>query len=119
MAWDKDFQTPLSTEMLDTIYEYTHKCSLNVAIQENGYKIATIGGIGPLLGFTNFSPLSLTHVGGVASRKGLCSTYGGIANAFNPSGEKSVQLFHMSLQIPWTTPPHNFYYITPFYPKKK
>lgn len=40
MAWDRVFQTPLTAETWDTIYEYARKCSLNVAIQENGYKIA-------------------------------------------------------------------------------
>lgn len=41
ISWSGDLQRSLSTEDWNIIYEYAHKGSLNVAIQENGYKVIT------------------------------------------------------------------------------
>lgn len=38
---ERDLQLTLTDENWDDIYEYAHKGSLNVEIQENGYKITT------------------------------------------------------------------------------
>lgn len=36
-SWNRDLQTHLTTDDWNTIHDYAHKGSLNVAIQENGY----------------------------------------------------------------------------------
>lgn len=38
VSWNKDLQTHLTNDDWNKINEYAHKGSLNVAIQENGYK---------------------------------------------------------------------------------
>lgn len=40
-SWEKDLHMTLTKEHWEDIYTYAHKGSMNVAIQENGYKIAT------------------------------------------------------------------------------
>lgn len=40
-SWERDLQLSLTDENCEDIYEYAHKGSLNVALQENSYKIAT------------------------------------------------------------------------------
>lgn len=40
-SWSRDLQIHLTTEDWNTIHEYAHKGSLNVAIQENCYKVIT------------------------------------------------------------------------------
>lgn len=40
-SWNNEIQAHLTNEDWTTIHEYAHKSSLNVAIQENGYKIVT------------------------------------------------------------------------------
>lgn len=41
LSWHKDLHLDLTEEDWETIHIHTHKGSLNVAIQENGYKILT------------------------------------------------------------------------------
>lgn len=40
-SWNRDLQTHLTTDDWNTIHDYAHKGSLNVLIQENGYKVIT------------------------------------------------------------------------------
>lgn len=41
VSWERNLQIPLTEEAWDTVHEYTHKGYLNIAIQENCYRVVT------------------------------------------------------------------------------
>lgn len=87
IQWEKDLSINLSEEEWEDIYSYIHKGTINVTVQENGFKVFSRWYKTPS-NYTKFTLWRPPNAGDVLPKRAHFFTYGGTVLSSKTSGKK-------------------------------